>query len=75
MFCVSWDGQRKSGFLTVMAAKTDIFVQFITSWEKQILARFIGIRKKNRGNHAFFSLEKKMSYIVLYLALFRIIAA
>ena len=41
-FCASCDGPRKSGFLTVVPAKTEIFVQ-----EKQILARPIEIRKEN----------------------------
>ena len=31
------------GFLTAVLAKTDIFAQFITTWEKQILARVDGI--------------------------------
>ena len=46
-FCESRDGPGKSGLLTVLPAKTDIFAQFITAREKQILTRVIGIRKEN----------------------------
>ena len=46
-FCASRDGPRKSSFLTVAPAETDIFARFITTREKQILARVIGIRKEN----------------------------
>ena len=42
-FCASRDDPGKSGFLTAVPPKTDI----ITTREKQILARVIGIRKEN----------------------------
>ena len=46
--CASRDGPSKSGFLMAVPAKTrDIFARFITTWEKQILTRVIGIRKEN----------------------------
>ena len=46
-FCASRDGLRKSSFLTVMPAKTDIFARFMTMQEKQILARVIGNQREN----------------------------
>ena len=47
--CASRNGPRKSGFLTAVPAETDIFVRFVTTREKQILERVIGIRKENWG--------------------------
>ena len=40
-FCASRDGLGNSGFLTAVPAR------LITTYEKQILARVIGIRKEN----------------------------
>ena len=47
-FCASCDGPRKSGFVMVVPAKAEIFFAlFITTSEKQILARVVGIQKDN----------------------------
>ena len=48
-FYASRDDPGKLGFLTVVPVKRDIFARFITRWEKQILARVIGIGKENKG--------------------------
>ena len=50
MFCTSRNGPRNMDFITVTPAKTEIFfMQFITSWEKQILAKVTEIYKENKG--------------------------
>ena len=55
MFCACWDGLRKPSFLMAMpAVKQRYFAQFITTWEKQVLVRVIGIQKKTKANHTFF---------------------
>ena len=46
-FCASLDGSRKTGVVTAVPDKTVIFAQFITTREKQILARVIGFWKEN----------------------------
>ena len=38
-----------SGSLRAIPAKTDIYARFITTLEKQTLARVFGIRKENYG--------------------------
>ena len=46
-FCADRDAMKKSGFLTVMPAKTALFFAwFITTCKKQIFARVVGIRKE-----------------------------
>ena len=45
-FCASRDGPRKSGFLTALPAKTEIFLRGL-SREKKVFARVIGIGKEN----------------------------
>ena len=53
MFCTSCDGPRKSGFLTAVPAKTEIFLRGLrrksTSWQGLLESE-----KKIRGNYAFF---------------------
>ena len=46
-FCTSRDCPRKLGSLMAVLAKTNVFAQFMTTREKQILVRDSGIRKEN----------------------------
>ena len=44
-----------------------IFAQFMTMWEKQILARAVEIQKENWGNHAFFRDNKPLAKPLKYI--------
>ena len=46
-FCASHDGPRKFGFCWWCLLKLRYFAPFVTTREKQILARVIGIQKEN----------------------------
>ena len=58
---------EKAGFLTVVPAKTKISLRgFITTREKQILARVIGIRKENYGQPCIFQCGKKSIHCFVF---------